>query len=112
MITAIESLVEGQTEEIVQQLRTEVGGVISNVNLTLCALTLIIHDTLGNLVILDATKYGVRDATTGKVFVKGNVAVFKSANAPYRVHWEVIDGAGNVSFFPKGAYQLWDVYGQ
>lgn len=112
MITAIETLVEGQTEEIVQQLQTEVAGVVSNVNLTGCTLALIIHDTLGNLVTLDGSKYGIRDVTTGKVFVKGDVAQFKVTSAPYKVHWEVTDSSGVISFFPKGAYQLWDVFSQ
>lgn len=109
-MAVLETLVEGQTEQIVEQLFSTVAGVKSAVSLTgIDSLHLIIHDSLDNEVTLTGD-YGIKDAATGKVYVNFADGDLDAAVAPLQIHWKVIDGTGKVSFFPAGARAKWEVY--
>jgi len=65
--------------------------------------SMILRDGTGALVPLAGTTRIDSDPATGKVYYTPAATDLMALNSPYNLHWQVIDGAGTVVFFPNGA---------
>ena len=100
-------VVEGWTDEL-GPFTLKADGVA--VDLTGMDEELILRDKDGALVTVAGTTRIDGTPTTGKVYFKPAAGDLLNSKSPYKLHWKITDGAGDVVFFPNGAPDSLVVY--
>lgn len=101
------ALTHGRTTPIPYQL-TRAGAPL---DITGFSVTLVGKDGTGTDLSLTGT-VTVNDAVTGQVQFEPGANDIDLAKEPYRVHFEVTDGAGKKEYFPNGPGEIWRIYPQ
>lgn len=104
----LEDLVEGWTEEIVEQLQNNGVPLTGTDSFTDDQIELELFDLLGNQITLTGTT-GWKDATQAKVYFRPAATDLLARYSPISMRWKLTDDANQVSFFPRKEADTWTV---